>query len=226
MSAARLDLPHAPPEWRHNAPYLAIALLMHAVVLVWPQPARIAVPATPSPPPLMARLVESVPHRPVAPAPITPASPKPSRELPAPTPRSVIATPSAPTSPPPTFTVPAAVATPPVAPLTAPPVTAPPAPPALAVTTARFDAAYLNNPEPNYPSASRRLGEEGKVLLRVRVTAAGLPAAVDIEKSSRFERLDEAARQAVARWRFVPARRGDEAVESSVIVPIVFRLSE
>lgn len=226
MFAARLDLPPAPPEWRHSAPYLAIALLLHAVILVWPQPARIAAPETPSPPPLMARLVESVPPRPVTPAPSAPQSPKPSRERPAPTPRPAIATPPTPASPPPTFTVPAAVAAPPVAPLAASPVAAPPAPPALPVTTARFDAAYLNNPEPNYPSASRRLGEEGKVMLRVRVTAAGLPAAVDIEKSSRFERLDEAARQAVARWRFVPARRGDEAVESSVIVPIVFRLSE
>jgi protein TonB len=71
---------------------------------------------------------------------------------------------------------------------------------------------------------SRRLGEEGKVLLRVRVTAEGLAAAVELEKSSNFERLDEAAKQAVARWRFVPARRGDEAIEASVIVPIVFRL--
>ncbi|HRY90482.1 MAG TPA: energy transducer TonB, partial [Rubrivivax sp.] len=64
----------------------------------------------------------------------------------------------------------------------------------------------------------------GKVLLRVRVSREGQPAAVDLEKSSNFERLDEAARHAVARWRFVPARRGDEPVEGSVIVPIVFRL--
>lgn len=95
---------------------------------------------------------------------------------------------------------------------------------ATTVTPARFDAAYLQNPKPAYPSLSRRLGEEGKVLLKVRVTTEGHPAAVDLEKSSNFERLDEAARQAVTRWRFVPARRGDEAVEASVIVPVVFRL--
>ena len=94
----------------------------------------------------------------------------------------------------------------------------------MAVTPARFNAAYLNNPEPKYPPLSRRLGEEGKVLLKVRVTVEGHAAAVDLEKSSSFERLDEAAKQAVARWRFVPAKRGNEAIEESVLVPVVFRL--
>ncbi|MDP2881955.1 MAG: energy transducer TonB [Azonexus sp.] len=96
--------------------------------------------------------------------------------------------------------------------------------PAAPVAAARFDAAYLNNPEPKYPPLSRRLGEEGKVLLKVRVTVDGQPSAVDLEKTSSFERLDEAARQAVARWRFVPAKRGNEAIEATVIVPVVFRL--
>jgi protein TonB len=101
-----------------------------------------------------------------------------------------------------------------------------PSPTLPSLVAARFDAAYLNNPRPADPAASRRLGEEGKVVLKVCVAADGRPLAVDLEKSSNFERLDEAARQAVARWRFVPARRGDEAVESSVLVPLVFRLED
>ena len=111
-----------------------------------------------------------------------------------------------------------------------PPAT--PAAPALpnpAPTTfspARFDAGYLHNPRPNYPAVSRRLGEEGKVLLRVLVSPDGRAAAVNLEKSSNFERLDEAARQAVAQWRFVPAKRGDEAVEATIIIPLVFRLED
>ncbi|HNH24426.1 MAG TPA: energy transducer TonB, partial [Accumulibacter sp.] len=36
--------------------------------------------------------------------------------------------------------------------------------------------------------------------------------------------LDDAARAAVEHWRFVPARRGNDAVESSVLVPIQFDL--
>jgi len=100
----------------------------------------------------------------------------------------------------------------------------PMAPPPLPVTAARFDADYLSNPKPVYPPASRRLGEEGKVLLRVHVNTEGLPLAVEIKTSCGFPRLDESARAAVERWRFVPARRGGEAIDSWVAVPIVFSL--
>lgn len=102
------------------------------------------------------------------------------------------------------------------------PVLVPPAPTPVAVVAARFDADYLHNPKPMYPPLSRRNGEEGKVLLKVRVSAQGAALDVAISKSSGFPRLDAAASDAVARWRFVPARRGDEPVESSVIVPITF----
>ncbi|MBI4740076.1 MAG: energy transducer TonB [Betaproteobacteria bacterium] len=71
---------------------------------------------------------------------------------------------------------------------------------------------------------SRRLGEEGKVILRVRVGAQGASLAVDIRQSSGHPRLDEAARAAVEKWRFVPARQGGEAVEATVLVPLHFTL--
>ena len=92
------------------------------------------------------------------------------------------------------------------------------------VTAARFDAAYLRNPAPAYPPLSRRLREEGKVLLKVRVSADGRASAVEVAQSAGSERLDRAAREAVARWRFVPARRGEQPVEATVLVPIIFKL--
>ncbi|MBI2308139.1 MAG: energy transducer TonB [Rhodocyclales bacterium] len=110
-------------------------------------------------------------------------------------------------------------------PVAAPPVPAPAPAPAPAVVAARFDADYLQNPRPTYPPLSRRQGEEGKVVLRVRVSRDGLPLAVDIKQSSGFARLDDAARSAVERWRFVPARQGEQAIESSVLVPLNFTLS-
>lgn len=91
-------------------------------------------------------------------------------------------------------------------------------------TEARFDAAYLANPRPAYPALSRRLGEQGKVLLRVRVAADGNAAEVTLHSSSGFVRLDRAAIDAVSRWRFVPARLGEEAIASWVQVPIAFTL--
>lgn len=109
-------------------------------------------------------------------------------------------------------------------PVAAAPVTAP-APAPAPVTAARFDADYLQNPRPAYPPISRRLNEEGKVVLRVRVSAQGLPLAIEVKQSSGFARLDEAAKSAVERWRFVPARQGSEPVEASVLVPLNFTLS-
>ena len=92
-------------------------------------------------------------------------------------------------------------------------------------TEPRFDAAYLANPRPSYPPVSRQLGEQGKVILRVLVGADGSPRRVELERSSGYHRLDRAAREAVERWRFVPARRGDTPVEATVLVPIAFSLS-
>ena len=113
-------------------------------------------------------------------------------------------------------------------PIPAVPATAPArgveAPPTPAITPARFDAAYLQNPAPIYPPLSRRLGEEGKVLLRVFVEPGGTAGQVEIKASSGSPRLDQAAMDAVRRWQFVPARRGDEAVGAWVLVPILFNL--
>jgi protein TonB len=87
-----------------------------------------------------------------------------------------------------------------------------------------LQAGYLRNPEPPYPTVSRRLGEEGTVQLRVQVSAEGHAVRVDIHRSSGFPRLDETAAAAVREWRFVPAKRGTTPVAATVIVPIVFRL--
>jgi periplasmic protein TonB len=91
-------------------------------------------------------------------------------------------------------------------------------------TPPRFDAAYLHNPAPVYPLMSRRLQETGRVWLKVKVSPQGRALQVEVHQSSGVVRLDEAARQAVATWRFQPARQGGEAVEASVLVPITFDL--
>jgi protein TonB len=87
-----------------------------------------------------------------------------------------------------------------------------------------FNAAYLNNPAPKYPPVSRRLGEQGLVLLRVQVTADGIAESVELQTGSGSSRLDQAALEAVKKWRFVPAKRGDQSVSASVVVPVRFSL--
>ena len=71
---------------------------------------------------------------------------------------------------------------------------------------------------------SRRMREQGEVVLRVFVTAQGDPREIQLKKGSGFARLDRAAQEAVHRWKFVPAKRGHRPVDAWVNVPIKFRL--
>ena len=71
---------------------------------------------------------------------------------------------------------------------------------------------------------SRRIGEEGRVLMKVLVSADGAAEEVQIEKSSGSERLDNAAIQAVKRWRFIPANKNNQALSAYVMVPMKFSL--
>ena len=84
---------------------------------------------------------------------------------------------------------------------------------------------YLRNPPPQYPAESRKLREEGVVLLKVAVTAAGRAADVQLQRSSGYTRLDQAALKAVRRWEFKPARVGLTAVACAVEVPVRFGLN-
>lgn len=166
----------------------------------------------PAPPPetLVADSVRAAPEAPVAPAP-RPPPPGPAVETApaAPAPAAATSTPSP---------APAASAASSASAASAASASGP------ATSAPRFDAAYLANPPPAYPMISRRLGEEGRVLLRVHVEADGRPSSVELRDSSGSGRLDDAALRAVRGWRFVPARRGEQAVAAWVLVPINFTL--
>jgi periplasmic protein TonB len=88
-------------------------------------------------------------------------------------------------------------------------------------------ADYGASPPPAYPRRSRRRGEQGTVTLRVLVGSDGGVVRVEVAQSSGYGLLDDAARETVrTRWRFVPARHAGTAVESWVLVPIRFALTE
>lgn len=186
----------------------------------------IAKPAVePSPEPVLMQ-VQMIAEAPVMAVPPPPTPPEPVKPQPQPrlvsTPRptpSAIST--APPDPEPAPVSEPVAEAPPAPP--APPAASPPADPV--VVPPNFVAAYLNNPPPVYPYAAKLRRESGEVRLRVLVTADGVAGDVKIEKSSGSSSLDQAARDIVFRkWRFVPAKRGDEAVEAWVIVPVVFEL--
>lgn len=84
--------------------------------------------------------------------------------------------------------------------------------------------SYRYNPKPQYPRAARRRGQEGKLLLLVEVLPGGRAGKIEIEKSSGYELLDNAAIDTVKKWRFVPAKRGATPVRAWVKIPVEFNL--
>lgn len=211
---------------RTYGPAAAFTLLLHAglAVIAW-QALRHA-PSRPEKPPVVLEMAVQMidPPKPSLPA-RTVQEPPPKTAAPKSTPqklRPVPPLPEARQERPSEATEKSTVATPaaPPAPMVAQtPTPAPISPP-------RFDAAYLNNPRPAYPLLAKRMGEQGKVVLRVRVTPDGQAEKIELHASSGSARLDEAAKSAVAQWRFIPARQGSEAVAAWVLVPLVFRLDE
>jgi protein TonB len=86
------------------------------------------------------------------------------------------------------------------------------------------DAQYLNNPKPNYPTISQRLGEQGNVLVRAWITKDGSAQKADIAQSSGFDRLDQAALRSVMSWRYTAGKRNGVAQDMWVDIPINFAL--
>jgi protein TonB len=196
---------------------LNVEPVAQAVGLQQPLMVSLLMPTEPAPP-------QAQPEEPPKPLPAKPLVREVQPELPPPLLAVREAMPSPVTvAPPPAEPAPLPAVLPPPPPAVVP-VAAVAAPAPAPIVAPRFDADYLDNPAPVYPALSRRMGEFGRVLLRVQVTPEGSAAQIEIRESSGFERLDKAARDTVLRWRFVPARQGDRGVAAWVLVPISFSL--
>ncbi|MGC8468328.1 MAG: energy transducer TonB [Acetobacteraceae bacterium] len=205
--------PHQPP------PSPSVVLVVQNTPTVGAAPARPARPRLPLPPPLP-------PHPPApphpAPAPLPPPPPTP-RAKPAPTilpPPKPAPSKPAPSKPAPPRPAPAAAAAVRLGPVGTPGTGIVSGP---HVIPARPTAPLFNAP-PAYPAEATRLGEAGTVHLLIHVDAAGRASAVDITRSSGFPLLDEAARRALLRWRFVAARENGRPVASTLPWKVEFTL--
>ncbi len=254
MSATSLSTAFNVPPPNRLAVIVGV-VLMHAVALWALQrglvrpPAEVVVPAQ-----ILAELIVPPPAPPPAPAaPAAPAVAPPPRPRPAPPPPKPRAAPPqpapvtqarptapvmAPFAPAPVQTAPevapaptAAVPAPPApaaAPTPAPSPATPPAPPApAAVVPPSSSAAYLNNPPPPYPAMSKRLGESGRVVVRVLIGTDGRAQDARIQRSSGFDRLDQVALETARdRWRYVPGTRNGVPEAMWFNVPLNFRLDD
>jgi protein TonB len=88
------------------------------------------------------------------------------------------------------------------------------------------DPRYGNNPPPIYPFEARRTGQQGTVVLSVRLNAHGTVETLAVKESSGHILLDQAAFRAIRRWHFNPATVAGIAVSSQVEIPVAFRLVE
>lgn len=202
-------------KWAHKMPDVVKAVLLQDAPVLTPSPA-------PPPPPL------SAPR----PAP-TPPSATPSATpavSPAPQPPAFVPATEVPTSlpPSPATAITAVSSTPPASPASpASSVASAPAPSttrasAPSRTAATVSAAQCEKPE--YPSASRRLEEEGTVSLRFLVGVDGRVIQSEIEKSSGFPRLDQAARAGLSKCRFQPATVDGQAEQAWASMKYTWRL--
>lgn len=180
---------------------------------------------------VIADLIEPPRPRFEPPPPPPPAAPKPLAQsvlqkptalLPPPLPLAIADVTPAPNAP--TGVLTQAAPLPPItapmadAPVTSAPVVVP------QVELPSSDADYLQNPRPAYPPISKRLGEQGKVVLRVLIGVDGTAKKAEIRQSSGFERLDQAALSTVQSWRYAPGKRGGVPEAMWFNVPINFVL--
>ena len=196
--------------WRKHLPSIGMVLLLHGFLLWLIQSglARQAITLT-------QESVEALLLTDAAPPPpsvATPKTPTPKTPLPPVTPPSTTA---------PVITTPVAPATSNVAHTTPSPSTAPPTP---SVRTGAVIQPGASCAKPDYPSASRRLEEEGTVSLKFLIGVDGRVLQAEIEKTSGFPRLDEAARNALSKCQFRPGTIDGKPEQSWASIRYTWRL--
>ena len=220
-----MGLDAAPRTWRVSAAVVAA----HAALL-WLALHGLSTPplSGPSEHLILASVVAEIPNMPA-----TRPAPAPTQLTQRPHAQALPQTTAVPTAPSPVAATAAAESTPSANTAnTATASTAPPSAQAPSVRTASpavvvlpsSDADYLNNPAPVYPRMSRRMGEQGTVLVRVLISADGRAEQAEIRTSSGYARLDEAALDTVKRWRYVPGKRAGTAEAMWFNVPVRFVL--
>jgi TonB family protein len=83
---------------------------------------------------------------------------------------------------------------------------------------------YDGNPKPPYPRNARRRGYDGVVVLKVEILPNGRVGELRVKKSSGHHILDKSALNTVKKWKFIPAKRGEDPIRIWAEVPIKFEL--
>ena len=213
---------------------LILVLAMHATVLYWlwsyqlypkpqeavtlfvnlinpPPPIQKKPEPVPVPPPMKVKLVKKVEILPppqtilAANAPVVSPTEAVSHPPTSPAPEPIEQVPPGPSSPEPV-------------------VVAPPAPPEPVLLASDLALACPQRIPPEYPSISRRLMEQGRVVLRVELDETGRVTSARVKESSGFKRLDEAGLAAVKQWHCNTPLRNGQASRAIALQPFNFIL--
>ncbi|HCS65030.1 MAG TPA: energy transducer TonB [Cellvibrio sp.] len=186
-----------------------------AAVILWPsttKPVEILMPT------IQGVLVMAEPKQALPPPPEPPPPPPEKKPEPKPVPKPP------PKAPPSERAVKAPEPEPAPPPAEKPAESTPAVPAPAPILPPRAEADQLSNPAPIYPSLSRRLREEGIVVLEILIKADGSVGEIKIKNSSGFKRLDETAVKAVKQWRYHPATQGDKKIDFWYEQPVEFNL--
>ncbi len=82
--------------------------------------------------------------------------------------------------------------------------------------------AVFHNRPPEYPEEAAMNGQHGTVVVVIHISPQGTAAGVDLVRSSGYALLDRAARQAVLRWRFLPAVKDGQPIAADMTMGFVF----
>ncbi len=194
-----------------KATIFAIIVAFH-VLLVWALLTSLGVIVVDRPPPIIkAEIIEEIADD------EEPPPPPPTIETPPPY------------VPPPDFVVDVPSDAPPTSALTQvtniPRPVAPPVVKAGIKKAPEIDPKFKRRFQPEYPPTSRRLGEEGSVVLQVLVGPDGAVKDGKVQTSSGFPRLDEAAlKHALRAWRFTPGSEDGVPVTAWHSVKVTFKI--
>jgi protein TonB len=181
-----------------------VAILSDIVTPPMPKSEPVPQPPVPKPPEPVKPVIRKVERaQPPTPQPVAVPSPTPAPQAPTGLEAQVPAAP---------------------APATAAPAAPAPSPAPAKLELPSSDADYLRNPAPAYPPISKRLGEQGKVLVRVLIGTDGSPQKAELKRSSGFDRLDRAALEHVMKCRYVPGKVAGVAQAMWYEAPVNFVL--
>lgn len=224
------------PISRHRVVVIAGAVVLFHALLIWAlqsglllrtvqRAVELVVPVE-----VIAQIIEPpkpvpIPPPPVIPKEIPPSKPEIVKQTPKPpvpqtqAPPQILAVEApapAPNAPAPVQIAPPAPILPPSVPVAAVATPAPtpvPAPAPTLKVLPSTDADDLYNPNQRYPRMSFSMGEQGTVMVRILIGDDGLPKKAELQKTSGFERLDQAALDFVMQSRYKPGTLGGKPTE-------------